>query len=463
MNEHTFKPWAVASWPKKVLLEAIDTAISAEAIQRAVQHSGTAGQRLRLLPGRVCVLLILAMCLWPTVCMRDCLRNLIEGCRQRLGRLDETLAGKSAICAARRRLGVRPLSMLFKQVVRPLATPQTKGAFYKAMRLVAFDGTTLNAPDSEDNDNAFGRAGSGRGRAAFPQVRLVCLIEVATRAVLDFAAMPYRCGEQTIVTRLLRSLQPHMLLLWDRGFHSYKLWRQIQSTGAQLLARVQFRLIFIPIEVLADGSFLAYLYPTPVSRKKKRYGILVRLIDYTINDPQRPGHRQKHRLITTLLDAKQYPAKELICLYHQRWEIEIGYDEIKVHQNQNRPVLRSKTPWGVMQEIHGMMLVHFAVCHLRHQAALISDIDPDRISFVHTIRVIQRAVPAFQKTPARLLPLMYQQMLLEIAEEILPTRRIRSYPRVVKRKMSNFALKRDKHKHIKQPSQPFPDVVVVLK
>jgi len=453
----------LASWPKKVLLEAIDTAIPAEAIRQALQAADAGGQRQRLLPGRVCVLQILAMCLWPTVCMRDCLRNLIEGCRPGLGRLDGELPVKSAICAARKRLGVRPLSLLFKLIVRPLASAKTKGAFYKSMRLVAFDGTTLNTPDTEDNDSAFGRPGSDRGRAAFPKVRVVSLIEVATRVTLDFAAMPYRCGEHTIVVRLLRSLQRDMLVLWDRGFHSYKFWRRIQATGAQVLARVQADLIFTPVERLRDGSFLAYLYPTPFSRKKKRHGILVRIIEYTINDPQRLGHRQKHRLITSLLDAKRYPAKELICLYHERWEIEIGYDEIKVHQNQNRPVLRSKTPWGVMQEIHGIMLVHFALCHLRHQAALISDIDPDQISFVHTVRVVQRAIPAFQRAPARLLPLMHEQMLREIAEEILPDRRVRYYPRVVKRKMSNFALKRDKHKHIKQPSQPFHQVILMVK
>ena len=463
MNEdrHALDWRAVDSWPKKVLMEAIDTAIPAGAIQRAIQDANAAGQRLRLLPARVCVLQILAMCLWSTVCMRDCLRNLIEGCRSGLGRLEHELPGKSAICAARKRLGVRPLSLLFKEIARPLATAQTKGAFYKSMRLVAFDGTTINTPDTEDNDRAFGRPGSDRGRAAFPKVRLVSLIEVATRVTLDFAAMPYRCGEHTIVVRLLRSLQRDMLVLWDRGFHSYKLWRRIQATGAQVLARVQIGLIFTPVERLRDGSFLAYLYPTPASRKKKRHGILVRIITYTINDPKRPEHREKHRLITTLLDDKLYPAKDLICLYHERWEIEIGYDEIKVHQNQNRTVLRSKTPWGVMQEIHGMMLTHFALCHLRHQAALANDIDPDRISFVHTVRVVQRAIPAFQRAPARLLPLLHKQMLREIAEEILPVRRIRYYPRVVKKKMSKFALKRDKHKHIKQPSQPFADVVLM--
>ncbi len=452
---------AVTSWPKKVLLEAIDTAIPAAAIQCALQAAGASGQRQRMLPGRVCVLQILAMCLWPTVCMRDSLRNLIEGCRSGLGRLEEKLPVKSAICAARKRLGVLPLRLLYKEVVRPLATVMTKGAFYKSMRLVAFDGTSINTPDTEDNDKAFGRPGSGRGRAAFPKIRLVSLIEVATRVAIDFAAMPYCCGEQTIVTRLFRSLQSDMLVLWDRGFHSYKLWKRVIATGAQLLARIQNRLIFTPVKRLHDGSFLAYLYPTPASRKKKKHGILVRIIEYTIADPRRIGHRQQHTLITTLLDAKLHPAKELICLYHERWEIEIGYDEVKVHQNENRLVLRSKTPWGVMQEIYGMMLLHFALCHLRHQAALLNDIDPDRISFVHTVRVVQRAISAFQRASAQLLPMMYEQMLREIAEEILPKRRVRYFPRVVKRKMSNFALKRDKHKHIKQPSQPFRNVILV--
>jgi len=463
MNEQTLTFDLQADWPKKVLLEAIDSAIPAEAIQQALQATGATGQRQRLLPGRICVLQILAMSLWPMVCMRDCLRNMIEGCRSDLDRLDEPLPVKSAICAARKRLGVRPLRALFKLIAHPLATAKTKGGFYKKMRLVAFDGTTLNVPDTKDNEKAFGRSISGRGKGAFPKVRLVSLIEVGTRATLDFAAMSYSCGEHTIVVRLFRSLQNDMLVLWDRGFHSYKLWRRIQATGAQLLARVQSGLIFTPVERLHDGSFLAHLYPTPASRKKKRHSIVVRIIEYTINDPLRPGHRVKHRLITTLLNAKLYPAKELICLYHERWEIEIGYDEIKVHQNQNRLVLRSKTPWGVMQEIHGMMLVHFALCHLRHEAALIKDIDPDKLSFVHTVRVIQRAISAFQRTATRLLPRMYEQMLHEIAEEILPDRRVRFYPRVIKRKLSNFAVKRDKHRQIKQPSQPFHQVILVLK
>ncbi len=463
--EVIFDPWANAAvtWPKKLLLEAIDTAIPASVIQRALQTSGKNGKRRRLLTGRVTVLQILAMSLWPSVCMLDCLRNLIEGYRFGLRRSVETVPVKSSICAARIRLGVRPLRILFQEVARPLATPKTKGAFYKTMRLVAFDGSTINLPDTTQNDRVFGRPGSGRGQAAFPQLRMVWLMEVATRAALDLAALPYRVGEKSIIPRLFRSLKEDMLVLWDRGFHSYEMWKSIINTGAQLLARVQTRLILKPIESFPDGSFLAKLYPNEKCRRKDRQGILVRVIEYSLNDPSRTGHLQKHRLITSLLDHVLYPAKELICLYHERWEIEIGLDEIKVHQNDNRSTLRSKTPRGVMQEVYGIMLVHFALSHLRHEAALTIDIDPDRISFMHTLRVLQRAVPDFQKAPTPLVPHIYRQMLSEITQEILPNRRIRCYPRVVKRKMSKFVLKRDHHRHLQQPSQPFGEVIVVLK
>jgi len=456
-------PWrkATATWPKRVLLEAIDTAIPASAIQKALENTGAQGQRDRYLTGRVTVLQVLAICLWPTVCMRDCLRNLIEGCRQGLDRLQQTIPVRSAITAARSRLGVRPLRELFRLVVHPLATEWTRGAFYKGMRLVAFDGSTLKLPDTERNDKVFGRPGSARGRAAFPQLRLVWLMEVATRAALDFVAAPYRIGEKTLVPRLLRSLEEDMLVLWDRGFHSYDLWKAVTDTSAQLLARVKEHLVLKPIQGLSDGSYLAKIYPNPKSRRNDLHGILVRVIDYTIDDPKRPGHRQKHCLITSLLDPLLYPARDLICLYHERWEIEIGLDEIKVHQNENRTVLRSKTPPGVIQEVHGIFLVHFALCHLRHEAALSIDIDPDRLSFVHTLRVLRRAIPSFQSSPTRPLPAMYKQMLAEITEEILPVRRIRCYPRVVKRKMSSFKLKRKCHEHCPQPSKPFPEVVEV--
>jgi hypothetical protein len=458
-------PWrnVASSWPRKVLLEALDTAVPAHVIAQVLHDTRATGKRVRYLPGRVTVLLVLAMGLWPTVALRDCLRNLIEGCRQGWHRLEEKVPVRSAISAARDRLGVRPLRNLFRAVVRPLATPNTKGAFYKGFRLVAFDGSTLNVPDTQENDRVFGRPGSGRGRAAFPKVRLVWLMEAATRAALDFIALPYRVAEQTGVRRLFRSLQPGMLVLWDRGFHSYSLWKALLKARVEVLARVKVGLVFKPIRSLADGSFLAKVYPDYNDRRKDRHGILVRVIEYTIRDPARPGHGEKHRLITSLLDSGLYPALKLICLYHERWEIELGLDEIKVHQNENRLALRSKKPRGVMQEIHGLMLVHFALCHLRHEAALTIDLDPDRISFVHTLRVLRRAIPSFQSAPAPLLPHLYRQMLAEITEEILPERRTRYYPRVVKRKMSNFRVKQECHRLQPQPTKPFACTVEVLK
>lgn len=450
-------------WPRQVLSEALDKAIPASAIQQALEKTQTQGKRQRCMTGRVTVLQILAMCLWPSVSMRDCLRNLIEGCRQELRKSQERVPVRSAITAARKRLGVAPLRELLRLVAHPLATQKTKGAFYKDMRLVAFDGTTLDVPDTEENHRVFGRPGSNRGTSAFPQVRLLWLMEVATRAVLDFVTVPYCIGEKTAIPKLFRNLKDGMLVLWDRGFHSYPLWKALRATGAHLLARAQIPPIFKPIKILPDGSFLANIYPNSKCRNKNRHAILIRVIEYTITDPTRVGCRQKHRLITSLLDPVLYPAKELICLYHERWEIEIGLDEIKVHQNDNRPVLRSKTPRGVIQEVHGIMLVHFALCYLRHESALTKDIDPDRISFVHTIHVLQRAIPSFQRAHTHLLPGLYKEMLAEIAQEILPQRRLRCYPRVVKRKMSNFLLKRESHKRQPQPKIPFSEAIEILK
>ncbi len=450
-------------WSQRLLMEAINGAIPASAIQQVLEKTQATGQRDRYLTGQVTVLMVLAICLWPTVCMRDCLRNLIEGCCQGLGRRLQQIPVKSAITAARNRLGIRPLRELFRLVVHPLATNATQGAFYKGLRLVSFDGSVLNVPDTPANERAFGRPGSSRGRAAFPQLRLVWFMEVATRATLDFIAVPSRRAEATVIPRLFRSLKEGMLVLWDRGFHSYKLYTSVMHTGAHLLARVQARLIFNPVKRLPDGSFLAKLYPSPSDRRRNQRGIIVRIIEYTINDTNRPGYRQKHRLITTLLDADLYPVLELICLYHERWEIEIGLDEIKVHQNENKPTLRSKTPRGVIQEVHGLMLLHFALCYMRHEAALTINVDPDRISFVHTLRVVRRAVTSFQIAPTCTLPALYKQMLGEITQEILPIRRTRCYPRVVKRKMSKFHVKGERHKHWPQPCKPFAQAIEVLK
>jgi hypothetical protein len=227
-----------------------------------------------------------------------------------------------------------------------------------------------------------------------------------------------------------------------------------------LLARIKKNLIFTPIRRLKDGSFLAKLYPSPCHRQRDEGGILVRIIEYTFDDPGRPGSGETHRLLTTLLDAGRYPATRLIVLYHERWEEELTIDEFKTHQRA-RPVLRSETPAGVVQEIYGLLLGHYVVRKLMCEAAKLADCTPRELSFVNTLKILRCRLPESPRSP-RGLKRWYFDLLSEIAEERLEPRRDRVNPRVIKRKMSNWAKKREKHRHFPQPTQKFRRSVVIL-
>ena len=250
--------------------------------------------------------------------------------------------------------------------------------------------------------------------------------------------------------------------MWDKNFHSYEMVKQTLATQAHFLGRVASSIILKPVEQLADGSYLAYVYPSPKARRKNQGGILVRVIEYTMDDPHRAGYGETHRLITSLLNLNLYPAQELACAYHERWEIEIVIDEVDTHRRVYSRPLRSQKPVGVIQELYGMLIAHYIVRVLMHEAALQVGLDPDRLSFINSLRIIRNAIPEFQQIAPEYIPLLYQRLLDDIAREVLPPRRDRSYPRVVKRKMSKFALKRPEHENWPQPLKPFADSVVIL-
>jgi hypothetical protein len=291
-------------------------------------------------------------------------------------------------------LGPEPLRALFDTVVRPLATEATRGAWYRGLRLVAIDGATLDVPDTADNDQRFGRAGSsrGEGRGAFPQVRLVGLGECGTHAVFAVAMDAYSTAEKSLAERLVPVLRPGMLMLADRGFTSIDLWRRAVATGAHLLWRARASFSLPVLEVLPDGSYLSRLVPsTTAARRGGTDAVTVRVVEYTIEDDRAP-EGEHYRLITTLLDPDQAPGAELAELYAQRWEFENTLDELKTHQRGAKVVLRSKFPDGVEQEVWGFLLVHWAIRELMHTAALDADIDPDRVSFIRTLRLARRTV-----------------------------------------------------------------------
>jgi len=259
---------------------------------------------------------------------------------------------------------------------------------------------------------------------------------------------------------LARFLEENMLLLWDRGFLSYALLGDVRQRRAHLLGRVKKNLIFKPLRRLSDGSYVAKIYPSPRHRDRDEEGVEVRIIEYTFDDRGRSGSGEKHRLLTTLLDAGRHPAKRLIVLYHERWEEELTIDELKTHQRE-RPVLRSETPAGVVQEIYGLLLGHYVIRKLMYEAAAASDCAPRELSFVNTLKILRCRLPEAPRSP-RGLERWYQGLLTEVAEERLEPRRNRINPRVIKRKMSNWAKKQGKHRKFPQPAKKFRQSIVML-
>jgi hypothetical protein len=307
------------------------------------------------------------------------------------------VAGKSGISQARTRLGAAPLKGLYEAVVTPIAERHTQGAWYRDWRLVSLDGSTLDVADTAENERAYGRPGASRGSSAFPKIRFVGLLENGTHVLWAAHMAPYATDEITLAQQVLPALRKGMLCLADRFFPSYQLWQAAAKTGAELLWRTRQNARLDVDRRLPDGSYLSRIYRSTSDRRNQRKAIVVRAIDYRLKDV--PDAEPMYRLITTILDPQQAPAKELAALYHERWEIETALDELKTHLRGARIVLRSKTPDLVQQEFHGLLMAHFAVRALMHEAALRADEDPDRLSFIHAVRVVQRRMPRFVVIP----------------------------------------------------------------
>jgi hypothetical protein len=383
------KPPVVPRLPDRIAIGVLTRTFPPELVDRVIAKTGRAEQRQRLLPARVVVYYTLAMCLFAQVGYEEVMRLLVEGLAwMRRWQGAWQAPDKSSIARARARLGPAPLRELFVEVARPLATQATLGAWYRGWRLVALDGTTLDVADTPANVAAFGRPGGGRGQGAFPQVRLVGLVECGTHAVVDAAMGGLHLGEGSLAPSLGRSLHPGMLLLVDQGLCGLELWRTLQATGAELVWRCRQDVKLQVLEVFADGSWRSELGAS----RPKHERVAVRVIDYRLDDPSRPGHQEGYRLITTIAHPERAPAAELPALYPQRWELETALDELKTHQRGPGMVLRSKDPDGVRQEVWAHLLVHYAIRTLMHQAALQAEVDPDRLSFTRSLHIARRQV-----------------------------------------------------------------------
>lgn len=442
----------------RVPVGALVSMFPPDLVDRVVAETGTKEKRCRLLPTRVMVYYVLAMCLFASEPYEEVMA-LVEGELANAGLLPEdfTTPTPMAISKARMRIKDAPLKALFGTVAQPLATSKTRGAFYRRWLLMAIDGTVLDAAASDDNIEEFGlpRTGRGEGVGAYPQPRIVAITECGTHATVSANIGTLSDSEVTLAPDTFTALRPDMLLLADRGFPGYELWNKARATGADLLWRVSASFKLTPTVILPDGSYLSALYH-PKDRKKK-YPVVVRVIEYRLSGEKKKkkGDRPTfYRLITTILDPAEAPVEELAALYSERWEEELAIKELKTYQRGPDKVLRSQTPEGVRQEIWGHLLIHYAVRSVIHATAVRHDLDPDSLSYTAAIRLVRRCVA----NPTSGTPWKPGHIPQDAVDELLRRqrrpRRNRKNPRVVKRKISKFPAKRAHHRGAAQPVRP---------
>lgn len=442
-------------------LTALTELIPEEWVRRSIALAGLVQKRSCVLTPEVMLWVVLAMGLFTDSPIRQVFRR----CRRFHGR--EKIPTRSALCKARKRLGTRAIRDLFQRVVG-LRCRFGDNGFYGRYRLMGIDGSLFTIPDTSTNERVFGRpkgGSSSRSQGGFPQVGKVSLVELGSHIEYRFGVRPYRIGELTAALHLVKDLTPEMLVLLDAGFFGYRLLARIYEQGTQLLIKVSSTPLLKPIEILSDGSFLAKIYPSVSQRRANRGGLTVRVLRYTLDDPQSPGAGKVHRLLTTLLDEKQHPARELILLYHERWEQELVYDEQKTHLDPRRPEktthLRSETPAGVVQELHALSLSHYLVRKAMFDAAEGTSMDPDRLSFSGALQIIRTRLPECSSGQATEIKRWYLNVLEEIRSETTEPRRHRINPRVIKRARCKWPTKKPQHYAQPVPTKTFAQCVVI--
>lgn len=365
-------------------------------IGEILDEHGCNSKRIRRLPAVAGTYFCMALSLYPEAAYEHVFAVVSQGLSWMQGHDAAVTIAKSSLSEMRGKIGSGPLQTVVARACVPLAdATRHPDAFYAGLRVVAIDGSNLEVADEPDNIRAFGYPGSRTGHAGYPQAQCAVLVECASHAILAANLGAYRESEWVICQPLLASLHAGMLCLADRGFNGYTHWATAQATGAQLVWRCANNRTLPVAKVLRDGSYLSVIYPSGTTSRKQRqaspHGITVRVIDYAL--PHVTEAQPRYRLLTTLLDEQQAPAAELAALYHQRWEVEAVFDELKTHLGQKRRVLRSKTADLVRQEFYGWVLTHYAVRWLMHQAATAHDLPSHRLSFTANVHVFRQAQP----------------------------------------------------------------------
>jgi hypothetical protein len=375
----------------------------AEEVVSCLDQYGRNTQRMRSFPAVAGVYYCMALSLYPEAAYEEVFAAVVQGLAWAEGAGPVPTVAKSSISALRSRIGSEPLGELIRRGCRPLADERIHpAAFYGGLRLVAMDGSNFEVPDEADNARAFGYPGSRTGHAGYPQAQCAVLIECATHAILDANLGAYREAEWQVCKPLLRTLQPGMLCLADRGFSGFGHWRAARASGAHLLWRCVVNRQLPVGQGLADGSYLSTIYPSDAHKRRGEGAMQVRVIEYSL--PGVPDAQPRYRLLTSLLDAQQAPALELAALYHERWQIEAVFDELKTHLRQSRRVFRSKTAELVRQEFYGWVLAHYAVRWLMHEAAQRHRLRHDSLSFTRHVHLIRREQPRSGAFPPKASP-----------------------------------------------------------
>jgi len=375
-----------------------------ELVDEVVTSLGRKELRKNKLPARVVVYFVMAMTLFYGDGYEEVMRKLAGGL-QYLGtwRREWTMPGPAALCQARQRLGPEVMRELCERVSVPCAMRSTAGAWMAGRRLMSIDGFGMEAPDSEENAAYFGYAGK-KGRSAFPFVRMAALAECGTHSIVAAEIAKDGEGEETLARRILSggAVEAGMIVMADSGLYSYKNFRMVIDAGADALFRVGANVVLPLLEWFPDGSYLSFIADS-AEKARNSYrlrhglvkitdlpGIYVRAVDYEITD--RGDGEEIITVVTNITDPDEIPAVELAAAYHERWEAELVFDELKTHQRGAGMILRSRKPELVEQEIWGLLLTHYGIRHLMREAADQAELDPDRMSFIRALRVVRRQV-----------------------------------------------------------------------
>lgn len=393
----------------RIGLGVLTRLVPRELVDEVVAGLGKKEARLRLLPSRVVVYFVLALALFYGDSYEEVMRKLVQGLNW-LGvwRRDWKVPTTSALSQARRRLGYEPMAELFERVAVPCAMRSTAGAWKRQLRLMSIDGVGLDAPDTADNVGYFGYHGVKKDtKSAFAKVGVMALAECGTHAIVAVEVGRDGDDEHRLGVRLVASsaaLAPGMLVMADRGLYSYEILSAITGTGAHACLRAPSQLELPVLRWFPDGSYLSFV-AEPAAKLSHRYlrkkgkisltdlpGMYVRVVDYEVGNRGRDAEGELITLITDITDHEELSSVDLAEAYHERWEIELTFDEIETHQRGAHVILRSKTPDMVLQELYGLLITHYGIRQLMTEAADQADIDPDRLSFTRSLNIIRRQI-----------------------------------------------------------------------